>query len=177
MQNAYFDQKSILRWTLEEDGGSPPRYPNVYRNPLAQISLTVPSAPVDDPQRGPNSPRHKAWSAEGQAPTRFEWVNLDASLQWHAFKRLVKELRTRGNSVFVVLGPFNEHLVAEDNRATYRKLRGEISEWLKQNRIPNAIPESLPSELYADASHPLTQGYQTLAERIYADPQLRSWLR
>ena len=35
IQNAYFDQKSILSWTLEEDGGSPPRYPNAYRNPLA----------------------------------------------------------------------------------------------------------------------------------------------
>ena len=79
--------------------------------------------------------------------------------------------------MFVVVGPFNEHLLAEDNRATYRKLRGGIGEWLKQNQIPNAIPESLPSELYADASHPLTQGYQMLAERIYADPQFRSWLR
>jgi hypothetical protein len=177
IQNAYFDQKSILSWTLAEDGGSPPRYPNAYRNPLAQISLTVPSAPAEDPERGPKSARHKAWSAEGQGPTRFEWVSLDASLQWRAFQRLVKELRARGNSVFVVVGPFNEHLVAEDNRPTYHKLRGEISEWLKQNQIPNAIPETLPSELYADASHPLTQGYQMLAKEIYADPQFQSWLK
>ena len=177
MQNAYFDQKSILSWTLEEDGGSPPRYPNVYRNPLAAISLTVPCAPAEDPKRGPKSTRHKAWSSEGQGPTRFEWVNLEVSLQWRAFQRLVKELRARGNSVFVVVGPFNEHLLAENNRTTYRNLRGDIGEWLKQNGIPNAIPESLPSELYADASHPLTQGYQLLAERIYADPQFRSWLK
>ena len=177
LQNAYFGQKSILNWTLADDGGSPPRYPYVCRNPLAQISLTVPSAPVDDPQRGPKSARHKAWSAEGQGPTRFEWVDLKASLQWHAFQRLVEELRARGNSVFVVVGPFNEHFLAEDNRAVCRGLRGEVAEWLNQNRIPNAIPESLPSELYADASHPLTQGYQMLAERIYADPQLHDWLK
>ena len=104
-------------------------------------------------------------------------MNLDASLQWRAFQRLVKELRARGDSVFVVVGPFNEHMVAEDNMATYRKLRGEISEWLKQNQIPNAIPETLPSELYADGSHPLTQGYQLLAKEIYADPQFQSWLK
>ena len=176
VQDAYFGQRSVPSWTLEEDGGSPPRYPNAYRNPLAQISLTVPSAPLDDPQRGPKSPRHKAWSAEGQAPTRFDWVHLDASLQWRAFQRLVKELRARGNSVFVVLGPFNEHMMIEDNRATYRKLRGDIGEWLKQNQVPHAIPETLPSKLYADASHPLTQGYQMLAKRIYADPEFRSWL-
>ena len=177
LQNAYFGQKSILSWTLADDGGSQPCYPNACRNPLAQISLTVPSAPVNDLERGPKSARHKAWSAEGQGPTRFEWVNLDASLQWRAFQRLVQELRARGNAVFVVVGPFNEHMVAEENRATYLKLRGEISQWLKENKIPSAIPETLPSELYADGSHPLTQGYQMLAERIYADPQFQGWLK
>lgn len=175
LQNTWFEQKSLLSWTLADDGGSPPRYPNSYRNPLAQISLTVPSAPAEDPERGPKSARHKAWSAEGQGPTRFEWVNLEASLQWRAFQRLVNELRARGNAVFVVVGPFNEHMVAEENRPTYLKLRGEIGEWLKQNQIPSAIPEALPSELYADGSHPLTQGYQLLAERLYADPQFQSW--
>ena len=64
-------------------------------------------------------------------------------------------------------------MMAEDNRATYHKLRGDIGEWLKQNQIPNAIPESLPSELYADASHPLTEGYHMLAKCIYADPQFQ----
>jgi hypothetical protein len=177
MEDAYFDQKSIPKWTLADDGGSPPKYPNTYRNPLAQISLTVPSAPLDDPDRGPKSPRHRPWSAEGQNLTRFEWVNLEASVQWHAFQRLVEELRRRGNSVFVVVGPFNEHLLVEDNRAIYHKLRGDIGEWLKQNQIPHAIPETLPSELYADASHPLTEGYHLLAQRIYADPEFQKWIK
>jgi hypothetical protein len=177
IQNAYFDQKSIPSWTLEDDGGSPPSYPNCYRNPLAQISLTVPSAPADDPQRGPQSARHKVWSAEGQGPTRFEWVDMDASLQWSAFQRLVKELRARGNSVFVLVGPFNEHILVEDNRASYRKLRDDIAQWLKQNQILNVVAELLPSELYADASHPLTDGYKMLAEQIYSNPQFNNWLK
>ncbi len=177
IQNAYLNQKNVLSWTLEEDGGSPPRYPNAYRNPLSLISLTVPSSPVDDPERGPRSQRHKAWSAEGQGPTRFEWVSLDASLQWHAFQRLVNELRRRGNSVFVLLGPFNDHMLTEDSRAAYDRLRSNIGDWLKRNQIPNAVPESLPSELYADASHPLTEGYRRLAKCIYADPQFQSWIK
>jgi hypothetical protein len=177
MQDAYFDQKSILSWTLEEDGGSPPRHPNAYRNPLARISFTVPPAPADDPERGPRSPRHKAWSAEGGVSARFEWVNLDASLQWRAFQRLVKELLARDNSVFVLVGPFNEHLLAEESRDAYGQLRGDIGQWLKQNQIPSALPEALPSELYADASHPLTEGYQRLARRLYTEPQFRSWAR
>src|SRR5437899_1402668 len=43
LQVAYFGQKDILTWSLEEDGGTPPRYPNAYKNPLAQITLKVPS--------------------------------------------------------------------------------------------------------------------------------------
>ena len=104
-------------------------------------------------------------------------MSLDVSLQWHAFQRLVNELLGRGNSVFVVLGPFNEHMLTENGRATYDRLRSDIGEWLKQNQIPNAIPGSLPSELYADASHPLTKGYQMLAQCIYADPQFQSWVK
>jgi hypothetical protein len=176
LQNAYFDQKSIPSWTLEDDGGSPPSYPNVYRDPLAQITLSVPAAPVDDPQRGPRSPRHKAWSAEGQSPTRFDWVALDDSLQWRAFQRLVNGLLERGNSVFVLVGPFNEHLLAENNRASYHNVRDGIAEWLNQNQIPSIIPDSLPSDLYADASHPLTDGYKRLAGIVNADPQFNSWL-
>jgi hypothetical protein len=38
------------------------------------------------------------------------------------------------------------------------------------------VPETLPSALYADASHPLTEGYALLAKRISADPQFRNWL-
>ena len=176
LQNAYFDQKSILSWTLQDDGGSPPRYPNAYKDPLAQISLTVPSAPQDDPQRGPNSSRHKPWSLDGQGTTRFEWVDLDASLQWRAFQRVISRLREQGNDVLVVLGPFNEHLMAEDNRPAYRKIRDGIAAWLGQNQIPAVVPDILPSELYADASHPLTAGYELLAKRIYADESFRKWL-
>ena len=145
LQNAYFEQKSILAWTLEDDGGSPPRYPNAWKNPLSQITLRVPSAPSDDPQRGPRSPRHKPWSATGQGSTRFDWVDLDKSLQWGAFQRVVRLLRERGNDVLVVLGPFNEHIMAEDNRPAYRKIRNGIEAWLQQNSFPHVVPETLPS--------------------------------
>jgi hypothetical protein len=177
MEDACFDQRSVPKWTLADDGSSPPKYPNSYRNPLAQISLTVPAAPADDPDRGLTSPRHRPWSAEGPNRTRFEWVGLDTSLQWRAFQRSVAELRRRGNSVFVVIGPFNEHLLVEDNRPAYRTLRDAMDEWLTQNQIPHALPEVLPSELYADASHPLTEGYRLLAQRLYADAKFQKWLK
>lgn len=177
LQNAYFGQQSIPKWTLAEEGGDPPRYPNVYRNPFSQISLTVPSEPADDPQRGPQSARHKPWSTNSTGTTHFEWVALDQSLQWHAFQRVIEVLRRRDNDVLVVLGPFNEHLMAGENRPAYRKLHGEIVAWLAKNKIPHVAPEPLPSALYADASHPLTTGYELLAIRLYGDTIFKNWMR
>ncbi|HZR19992.1 MAG TPA: hypothetical protein VFE51_22095 [Verrucomicrobiae bacterium] len=176
VQNDYFGQRSILNWTLEEGEGYPPRYPNVYKNPISQITCRVPSAPVDDPQRGPRSPRHRPWSEAGQGPTRFDWVPLESSLQWRGFQSVLKILRERGNDVLVVLGPFNEHMIAEDNRAPYRQLHDGILSRLRQNGIPSIAPEPLPSELYADASHPLTKGYELLARKLYADETFQRWL-
>jgi hypothetical protein len=175
VQDAYFGQRSILNWTLADDGGDPARYPNSYKDPLAQITFQVPSAPPDDPQRGPKSPRHKPWSESGGV-TAFEWVDLKTSLQWSAFQRLVRTLQERGDDVFVILGPFNEHIVAEESRAPYRKLRDGIASWLQENNIPHLVPETLPSLLYADASHPLTEGYALLAKRTLASDDFQSWM-
>ena len=176
LQSAYFGQQSIPKWTLAEAGGDPPQYPNVYRNPFSQITLTVPSEPRDDPQRGPQSPRHKPWSTKGTGTTHFEWVALDQSLQWQAFQRAIEVLRGRRDDVLVVLGPFNEHLMAEENRPAYQKIHREIVAWLAQKQIPHFIPEPLPSLLYADASHPLTEGYQLLAKHLLDDSVFQNWM-
>jgi hypothetical protein len=176
LQVAYFGQKNILAWTLEEDGASPPRYPNAYKNPFGQITLTVPGEAIADAERGPNSPRHKPWSTTGPGTTRFEWVELEQSLQWAAFQRLVKLLQSRGNDVLVVVGPFNEHIMAEENRPAFRRLRNGIADWLAKNRVTFTVPETLPSLLYADASHPLTEGYQLLATHLHRDATFQKWV-
>jgi len=175
LQNVYFEQKSILSWTLADDGNTPPRYPNAWKSPLAQLTLAVPPAPEVDPQRGANSPRHQPWSDDHSA-TSFDWVELRASLQWQAFEQVVKDLRARGNDVLVVLGPFNEHIMVEENRPAYRKVRDGIVAWLEQNRVPHVVPETLPSALYADASHPLTRGYALLAQRLCENRVFHDWL-
>ncbi len=176
LQCAYFDQKSILDWTLADDGGDPPRYTNSYKNPLAQITLRVPAAPAVDPLRGPASSRHKPWTQNG-GPTSFEWVTLDSSLQWAAFRRVVATLRSRGDDVFVILGPFNEHMIAPESRAPYNKLRDGVESWLTHNKVPHWAPEVLPSPLYADASHPLTDGYALLAKMTLTNEAFQAWLK
>ncbi len=177
LQNEFFDQRSILHWTLEDNGGDPPQYPNVYKDPLSQISLTVPSAPKRDPLRGPDSPRHKPWFKTIHRPMHFDWVSAKSSLQWRAFQRVVRNFRARGNDLLVILGPINEHLIAEDSRPAYRRLHQAVLAWLQEEKVPTVVPQLLPSALYADASHPLTQGYQLLAQRIAQDKVFREWMR
>jgi hypothetical protein len=68
-------------------------------------------------------------------------------------------------------------MLAEDNQEPYRKLRDGIVDWLRANHIPFVVPETLPSQLYADASHPLTEGYELLAKRLYASQSFQHWLK
>ena len=192
LQNAYFDQQSIpaldacrttaairraiptpgrIRWRRSRSASLPrPRtIPSAARaaRGTSRGSTTATTPPPGHPQ--------PVGDAEGT--TRFEWVDFDRSLQWQAFQRVIGLLRERGNDVLVVLGPFNEHLLAAENRPTYRKLRDGIAAWLAQNQVPLVVPETLPSALYADASHPLTDGYELLAKRLYANETFREWLR
>src|SRR5262249_36987168 len=149
----YFEQKSIPDWTLKEDGSDPPNRPNALRSPLAQILLRVPGEPADDPQRGVASPRHKPWNSAGAAPSHFDWVGLDESLQWKAFQRTIKLLQDRGNDIFVLVGPFNEHMIAEEQRPIYRAMNDAVIRWLTSEKVRVVAPVLLPSGLYADASH------------------------
>jgi hypothetical protein len=174
--DVYYNQMSVPKWTLAQDDSDPPRCPNAWRNPLSRITMRVPGEPADDPQRGPSSPRHRPWNARGARPTHFDWVSLGASLQWQALQRTILLLRERGNDVLVILGPFNEHMVAEDQRPAYRTIRDRVAAWLESKRIARVVPETLPSDLYADASHPLTQGYAELSRRIWSDPVFQQWL-
>ncbi|MGO9114276.1 MAG: hypothetical protein ACLP9L_34100 [Thermoguttaceae bacterium] len=177
LQDAYFHQQSILQWTLDEDPGRQRCYTNVYKSPLAQITLAVPSGQGDDADRGPGSRRHKPWTAGDSRKTAFEWVDLKSSLQWAAFRRTVELLRSRGNDVLVIVAPFNEHMIADPCLNKYREIQAGILTWLDGNRIPHVVPDTLPSELYADASHPLTAGYELMARRIGQADSFRKWIR
>ena len=177
LQGAYFHQQSIPQWTVEESSNNTRNYPNSYGNPLSQITLEVPSVSSDDADRGPGSGRHKSWTADGSRQTEFEWVTLESSLQWAAFQRTVELLRARDNDVLVVVTPFNEHMMADSCRGGFSAVQAGIRSWLEEKRVPHVIPETLPSELYADASHPLTEGYELLAKWIWQMDAFRGWLQ
>jgi hypothetical protein len=177
LQIAYFDNKSVPAWTLQVDDSDPPRYPNAWKNPLSQITFRVPSPPANDPERGPASPRHRTWTQTGAAPTSFDWVNPTNSLQLRAFKRAVEKLRADGHDLFVVIGPFNTHIIAEESKAGFDGLRNDVILFLKASGIPHSTLETLPSEVYADASHPLTEGYKLLADQLMKDASFAQFIK
>jgi hypothetical protein len=151
LQQAYFGGTDLPSWTLEHP----------YDNPLAPLARGLPAAD--------NAVRHipQPWYKSGIARQDYPWVDLEMSLQWGAFQRVVKLLRHRGNRIFVLVGPFNEHMLSEQSLPKYRQIKAAIAEWLQTQEIPHAAPPALARELYGDASHPLAAGYAVLARLIH----------
>jgi hypothetical protein len=150
LQQAYYEQKDIPSWTLEHP----------YDNPVEPLTRGLP--PSD------NALRHlpQPWYKSGITPQDFPWVDLETSLQWPAFQRVVEILQRRGNRVFVLVGPFNEHLLTPPSRARYQNVKAAIAAWLQARQVAHAVPAPLPSAEYGDASHPLAAGYERLARQL-----------
>jgi hypothetical protein len=157
LQQAYYDRTAIPDWTLEHP----------YDNPLKPLARGLP--PPEDSLRHLPQP----WYRSGITRQEYPWVEPETSLQWRAFRHTVEILQERDNRVFVLVGPFNEHLLSPDSLRRYERVKEVIAAWLRENQVPHAIPPPLPSEQYGDASHPLAAGYERLARQILGGPSFR----
>ena len=160
LRTAYFENMDLPTWTMEHP----------YENPLEAVTGELPAAGEDNPQDD------RSWTERRKAMWDFQWVELDTSLQWNLFRRTVQLLRSRKNTVFVLVGPFNEHMFKGESSDMYSKMKGGIQSWLRKNDIPYHMPEALPSELYSDASHPLAEGYAILARQLFENQSFRSYI-
>jgi len=152
LQQAYFGGSDVPSWTMDHP----------FANPLENVARGLP--PSDNLLRHEPIP----WTRRGIKKQSFSWVDLEGSIQWRCFRQAVDLLRQRGNRVFVLVGPFNEHMVSDDSLPAYRELTQGIETWLEREMIAHWAPPALPSELYADASHPLSAGYALLALNLSA---------
>jgi hypothetical protein len=157
LQQAYYDQSNIPNWTRTHP----------YDNPVAPLGRGLP--PADSGRRHLPQP----WYESGITPQDFPWVDPETSLQWHAFQRVVEVLRRRDNRLFVLVGPFNEHLLKPQSARRYQEIKGTIVAWLEAQGVPYSAPGPLPSPEYGDASHPLAQGYERLARQLLGEPFFR----
>jgi hypothetical protein len=114
------------------------------------------------------------WTEKGIAQEDFQWIEPAQSLQWRFFRQTIDLLRARKNTVFVVVGPFNEHILKQDSYKIYQNMKSEFEAWLRQNNVAYCIPSVLPSELYRDASHPLGPGYEALAKQLFENQSFKS---
>ena len=144
---AYFQNVDVPTWTVEHP----------HDCPFEALTFSLPDS--DDYERD-------AIPVKPTGSNTLDWVDLNTSLQWDFFKQSVELLRQRHNRVFVLLGPFNEHLLTPESIATYRKMQGAVETWLGRNDIPHYIPPVLPADYYTDASHPLSPGYADLANQL-----------
>lgn len=162
VRKACFDSKNLFAWAGD----------NPYACPFSAITFRLPSgAPI--PPDTAAVPWDKSGKYSVQNPS---WVPLPASLQWKNFLDLIAMLKARGNNVFVVLGPYNEHMLKEPAEATYRQLLVSAGEALAKNRIAHFAPPTLPSELWADSSHPLAEGYAEIARQLQGNAEFRAFV-
>ena len=147
----HFDNTNLPLWTVE----------NPYSNPLGRIS-TKRSVVADEKDTDSRSR-----IAKGRVLQSLPWVDFETSLQWWAFQRLLELLKSRGNDVFVVVGPLNEHVLSQDSIQNYRELLIKVESRLKEMDIPYSLLPLIPKHLYTDTSHPLPPGYRLLAEHIW----------
>lgn len=160
IQLSRYGQASLPEWALDHP----------YENPLKPLA----SQPVleDRPHEEP-----KPWTERGITASDFAWVGLETSLQWRSFQRAVEVLRGRGNQVLVIVSPFNLHMAKEASQAVYRTRTSQIAEHFAKAGVPCIVPETLPSKLYADASHPLAEGYDLMAKKLLDAPVFKEFLK
>ncbi len=151
---AYFGGLPVGPWTVEHP----------YGNPLRAVTLELPSG------RRPASPPEEnvPWTQKDIPRFDAPWVELNASFQWQSLQRALATLTDRGNRVFVLVGPFNEHMLTDDSREVHGERLAGVAAWLTRRGVPHYVPPALPSDRYADASHPLAEGYARIAEQLFA---------
>jgi len=143
-------------------------------------NLPLPEWTMQNPARLPWSPirrrveavetehlnRSEPWNSICDFEVAYSWVQPRNSRQWQAFTATAQLLKERGNEVVVLLGAFNTYLLDEASLEAYEELAEAVADDLDDLNIEYIQIDLLPSETYADASYPLSDGYQLMAEQI-----------
>jgi len=160
LRSADFENLNLPDWTM--------LYPD--KNPLRAIQLRIPTA--DDGAQG----KPVTWKERGIATQNIAWVPPQESLQWNSTKSLIELLRSRDNRVYVILGPFNPYVLTKESRARYAAMKQEMQRQLQAMQVGCFTAPDLPSAYYADASHPLKEGYREMAQKLCEAKSFQAWL-
>ena len=85
-------------------------------------------------------------------------------------------MEARNNNIFVILGPFNPYILTDESLDRYNVMKNEMENWFEDDGINYRSASDLPSEHYADACHPLKEGYARIAEELFETESFRQWI-
>lgn len=103
----------------------------------------------------------------------WPWVTPEESRQVAAFIDAIQIMKKRKNQVIVTVGAINEWMLSEASRCAYHESRNKLIAILNDTGADEVIVFSLlPSEEYADGSHPLAAGYHRMAEELLAKSKI-----
>ncbi|MFC1539789.1 hypothetical protein ACFL6H_10230 [Candidatus Latescibacterota bacterium] len=156
----YFENLNIKEWNIQ--------YPDI--NPLSVISLKIPG-PDNNPKSNPVT-----WQKRGIKIQDLPWMSADDSFQWLSFKHVIEILIERDNNVFVVIGPFNPYILTAESKLRYQSLKHDMENWFKENNLDYYSVPDLPSDYYADGSHPLKEGYEKIAVDLFKTESFKKWM-
>jgi hypothetical protein len=141
---------------------------------LASWTLEHPYERPRGPTAGSPVESNPQSEIRNQQSATLQWVSPETSIQWRSFRETVTLLTARGNRLFVLVGPFNEHRLDAQDAATYDRIKKTVDAWLTARNVPHWIAPALPASMYADLSHPLAEGYERLAQQLMSAPAFRT---
>ena len=154
LQQAYYDRTDIPGWTLEHP----------YDNPLTPLTRGLP--PSDNTRRHLPQP----WYKSGITKQDYPWVDLETSLQWQAFQGVVELLQQRGNRVFVLVGPFNEHLLTPESLRAVSAGQGHDRGLAAREASPAPGPAAVAQRAVRRRQPSARRGIRKLARQLANDP-------
>lgn len=161
LQNYFYGNADLKKYLAEHSGC----------NPLASLRRSI--CPMETEHKG----TQENWSTRGIPIQHWEWVPLSVSRQWQALLECAALLAERGNRVVVLIGGINPELLDDSTRAGLTQLRFEAEKHLQSAQLEYFLLPELDGQLYADASHPLEEGYRRLAEFLAEQPLFKNHSR
>jgi len=161
LQNYFYGNADLKKYLAEHSGC----------NPLASLRRSI--CPMETEHKG----TQENWSTRGIPIQHWEWVPLSASRQWQALLECAALLAERGNRVVVLIGGINPELLDDSTRAGLTQLRSDAEKVLQSAQLEYFLLPELDGQLYADASHPLEEGYRRLAEFLAEQPLFKNHSR
>ena len=162
---------------------NPPAHPEPARpvsdEPRIDDPLPTPFRAFLQPVPAPENRAHSGpatWEARGIPVSNVAWPTADESFQWYCFREVVKLLRARDNSVLVLVTPFNPYLLTPESRRQHEAMVKDMESWLTASGVPFVHGTPVPTEEYADASHPLAPGHARVATQLLGDATFKAWV-